>query len=91
MVALGAILQKARHLLKLSRGDVCSQVGVSQEHLRKVEVGWSRPSADLLTKLFDILDVNEKDQETAWMYLAMSYIPEDVQPFINVSPYRREK
>ena len=83
---LGGLLRQAREALKMPRREVCLLVSVSQEHFRKIEENESRPSPDLLIKLLDALDLNDDEQQDAWVLLAWSYLPPEVQAFVNITP-----
>ncbi|MBK6700357.1 MAG: helix-turn-helix transcriptional regulator [Saprospiraceae bacterium] len=54
---LGKAIKQLRTELKLSQGDVCKKVGISQTSLSQIELGYKEPSKKNLEKICKTLNV----------------------------------
>jgi transcriptional regulator with XRE-family HTH domain len=70
---VGTLLRDWRHRRRLSQLELALQAGVSSRHLSFVETGRSRPSAEMLLKLTEELDVPLRDRNQ--LLLAAGYAP----------------
>ncbi|WP_347879710.1 helix-turn-helix domain-containing protein [Streptomyces sp. Tu 2975] len=57
MDTVGGLLREWRHSRRLSQLDLALAAGVSQRYVSLIETGRSRPSADMVLRLADELDV----------------------------------
>ena len=73
---LGDLIVVARKRLPKFRTvkSLADEVGVSLEHMRRVESNDSRPSGQLLLKVIDALEMPEKEAQRAWVLLAKEQI-----------------
>jgi transcriptional regulator with XRE-family HTH domain len=70
---VGTLIQERRALTRRSQLDLASEVGVSPRHLSFVELGKARPSAELLLRIADHLEVAPREQND-WL-LAAGFAP----------------
>lgn len=82
---LGRKLRKLREELGLARHKAASEVGISTEHLRRIEADSSRPSPEVLENILQLYEVEGPDAERVWLNMARSYIPEPVRRRVVVS------
>tara|TARA_B100000131_G_scaffold54165_1_gene49145 strand:+ start:12217 stop:12594 length:378 start_codon:yes stop_codon:yes gene_type:complete len=75
-VKLGDLILKARKRLARFRTvkSLADEVGVSLEHMRRVESNDSRPSGQLLLKIIETLEMSETEAMKAWVLLAKEQI-----------------
>lgn len=59
LLQLGHNIQIARKAKKLSQNELAEKLGISREHLAKIETAKRRISLSLLFKTSDVLEVNE--------------------------------
>lgn len=69
----GALLREWRQRRRLSQMDLALEAGVSTRHLRFLETGRSRPSAEMVLHLAEHLEVPLRDRNQ--MLLAAGYAP----------------
>lgn len=60
LIKLGKNLKSARESKKLSQYALAEIVGMSREHIGKVELGKESPSISYIFKMSETLDVKEK-------------------------------
>ena len=70
---VGSLLREWRERRRLSQFDLALQAGVSSRHLSFVETGRSRPSAEMVLRLAEQLDVPLRDRNQ--LLLAAGYAP----------------
>lgn len=68
----------------MKRREVCSNIRLSTEQLRRIEADSSRPSPEVLQKLIDLYDIEEPDR--FWMLLARLHVPVEVLSHVTVAP-----
>ena len=69
---LGPLLRRCRlgHSQYKTMKALSDAVGISLEHLRRIETGQSFPSGKLLKNLVEKLELPDKDRKRVWLYLA---------------------
>src|SRR3954464_8055530 len=70
---VGALLREWRQRRRLSQLELALESGVSSRHLRFVETGGSRPSAQMVLHLAEQLDVPLRERNH--LLLAAGYAP----------------
>ena len=70
---MGSLLREWRERRRLSQFDLALQAGVSSRHVSFVETGRSRPSAEMVLRLAEQLDVPVRDCNQ--LLLAAGYAP----------------
>ncbi|MWA02836.1 helix-turn-helix domain-containing protein [Actinomadura sp. LD22] len=73
MHTVGELLRQWRHRRRLSQLDLAIAADVSARHVSLVETGKSNPSADMVLRLADQLDVPLRDRNT--LLLAAGFAP----------------
>ena len=71
---VGTLLREWRQRRRLSQLDLALEAGVSARHLSFVETGRSRPSAEMVLHLAEVLEVPLRDRNQ--MLLSAGYAPE---------------
>ena len=61
LIKLGQNIKKARKAKKLSQNVLAEKIGISREHLAKLETAKRRISLKLLFDVADFLNVSEKE------------------------------
>ncbi len=61
MMLLAKNIARYRKLKKLSQTHLALKLGVSREHIAKIETGLRHPSLELILKIAAALDIKEKD------------------------------
>lgn len=85
-MSLGRYLRKQRDGARRPRQAVAHHVGISTEHLRRIEADNSRPSPGVLRDLLSLYDTGDKARQQAWLLLARSHLPEEVRKHVSVHP-----
>src|SRR4029450_5251621 len=70
---VGPLLREWRERRRLSQLDLGLEAGVSARHLRFIETGRSRPSAEMVVQLATALDVPLRERNT--LLLAAGHAP----------------
>ncbi|HEY3019200.1 MAG TPA: helix-turn-helix transcriptional regulator [Solirubrobacteraceae bacterium] len=70
---IGTLLREWRQRRRMSQLDLAGEAAVSARHLSFIETGRSRPSAEMVIQLADVLDVPLRDRNA--LLLAAGYAP----------------
>ncbi len=76
------MIREARSQLKLSRRQVAEKAGISEAHLRFVELGERPMSPKTLRKVANVIGIDETPLIDAWLQenvKGMSLVPRDLQ------------
>ena len=58
---LGINIKKQRKLKKLTQQNLADMVGITLNHMGKIEVAYSKPSLDLMVDIANALDITVSD------------------------------
>lgn len=85
-MTFGSYLKERRTFSSMRREDLARAVRCSVEHVRRIELGDSRPSPDLLEKMLAALDLTPKEETRLWLLLAESHLPDKIRQVVEVHP-----
>jgi transcriptional regulator with XRE-family HTH domain len=82
----GAYLRKLREASRMTKEDLARESKCSTEHVRRLELGYSRASPELLARMLKALDTRAHEERRAWVLLADSYLPDGIRRRVEVHP-----
>jgi transcriptional regulator with XRE-family HTH domain len=86
MMSLGKLLAAAKAPW-IAQHEVAAGVGVSPEHIRRIFLGTSYPSGELLEYLLNALEVPPDRRLVAWRLLAEHQLDPEVRAHVTLSPH----
>ena len=68
----------------LKRESMALGAGCSTEHIRKIELGKSRPSPELFARMLKTIDATPLEESRGWLLLAESHVPDKIRRYVEV-------